>query len=810
MEYPLNVKKIIDLIPENNLNVTSLDYLPFMQAHKGASITARLTEITVDYSRKLNINPDTAVSPGLRVAVRLDTGNHYEMRVQASLLRGDRAFIYCEDSNNTRLVPRTHLITSETRNQTFILEFTAETEINWVGILFFDSNKDYSLLIEKFVVREIPKRNDRSPQGPVIAKLLPPSLCLPIYAKSQIITPPLQLSSSMNNLTPDKPVTLISQLRQNNLLKADSPSSFLPAEKSTDVVPVAKETPDVIYMIDGFQKKFFLDAESNTVSTPIGFRNDLSLVPAQIAISLTALSETDLKQINYYVDASPVFQIGQTVNNCILNYLQIPYDIDEDWINKLHLPDYKINRCPDYGAMTNLLGLLPILGQPVWIYLTFDTENHNRKIDMLDLRRYINSEITHSSHHHKIVDKIDELNKNIMVPSNFFDIDVYQIIQENSFKEYDCFDLLCCYLTYKGCSLNLSNQSKDRLKFIFERLQQKGIWLSPIAESPVVDPNPNPNPNPNLNDNDNDNDKDDTSIAHSDDTIESTALLPNEIKAPTPDCSTEVVKETKKPIKRKAPIRPIKPNDRVAVIVEVKEEVRLVNIIAHFLRRLDKSWIVQVFHGSKNGETIRSSEILQPFIKSKEIILTNTKKSSLTKKEYSQLLLSENFYRQCIGASNSHLLIFRVDSYLNDRPLRSIDSFLKYDYVGSPYPTDFRSVLDKETTVTIGHGNLSLRKKSRMLFICALLKQRRFQRIINKQEDHVISSFLYAPILKSVKLPSLEDARLFSSENQYESGSIGGYRPWLTYPAGDSVLSSIASECSDFKELFSKFVSSHT
>ena len=140
-----------------------------------------------------------------------------------------------------------------------------------------------------------------------------------------------------------------------------------------------------------------------------------------------------------------------------------------------------------------------------------------------------------------------------------------------------------------------------------------------------------------------------------------------------------------------------------------------------------------------------------------------------------------------------------MESYLNDNPKQSINSYLKYDYVGAPYKRDTISLLNTRK-LEIGKGNLSLRKKSRMLHICSLLKQRRFQKLLEKNDDYVISSFFLSPVLKSVRLPTKEEALLFSSEESYQPGTLGGYKPWTKFD--HTTLTRIASECSDFKQLF--------
>ena len=84
--------------------------------------------------------------------------------------------------------------------------------------------------------------------------------------------------------------------------------------------------------------------------------------------------------------------------------------------------------------------------------------------------------------------------------------------------------------------------------------------------------------------------------------------------------------------------------------------------------------------------------------------------SNFNQNSYNNLLLTKEFWNLFNGEK---ILIYQSDSYIFKS---NINDFLHYDYVGSPFITDYNMVLAKEQ---VGNGGLSLRSKSKMLEVLA-------------------------------------------------------------------------------------------
>lgn len=124
-----------------------------IREHKRAKINncAGFLEITTTSEQKL-------ASAGFRVLLgNLEAQSLYQIEVEAQLLLGDKAFIYCETQNNERVIPRNFLIKGNDLNPTFYqLYFIApEDEKIQIGILFYNGNRDYQMHVTHFKVKKI-------------------------------------------------------------------------------------------------------------------------------------------------------------------------------------------------------------------------------------------------------------------------------------------------------------------------------------------------------------------------------------------------------------------------------------------------------------------------------------------------------------------------------------------------------------------------------------------------------------------------------------------------------------------------------
>ncbi|MEX0595579.1 MAG: DUF5672 family protein, partial [Candidatus Paceibacterota bacterium] len=101
-------------------------------------------------------------SPGFRIAINVPPNVPLTLEISGNLLVGDKAFVYCEcrspkENLNTRIIPRTHLFFPDTKNTntTFKIDFSSNFDKIYLGVLFFNKDIDYHLIINKFYLSVI-------------------------------------------------------------------------------------------------------------------------------------------------------------------------------------------------------------------------------------------------------------------------------------------------------------------------------------------------------------------------------------------------------------------------------------------------------------------------------------------------------------------------------------------------------------------------------------------------------------------------------------------------------------------------------
>lgn len=152
-------------------------------------------------------------------------------------------------------------------------------------------------------------------------------------------------------------------------------------------------------------------------------------------------------------------------------------------------------------------------------------------------------------------------------------------------------------------------------------------------------------------------------------------------------------------------IQSINNSNKIAVIVEPRKHKHLSAVLKNVAYYLGKGWSMQIFHGNKNLNYIK--KIIG---NNTNIILTNLEVDNLTINKYNKLLKSVSFWKK-IKADK--ILIFQTDALLRKN---NINDFLKFDYIGGPWPTYNRAY--KITKSYIGNGGLSLRTRNVMIKIC--------------------------------------------------------------------------------------------
>ena len=145
-----------------------------------------------------------------------------------------------------------------------------------------------------------------------------------------------------------------------------------------------------------------------------------------------------------------------------------------------------------------------------------------------------------------------------------------------------------------------------------------------------------------------------------------------------------------------------------AVIVEPRCHRALSFVLQNILTNLSDEWSILIFHGQTNKdyvETIIQNELV-PF---QNRILTPIPLNvdNLTIKQYNAIMMSQSFY-YCIPTET--FLVFQTDTIILEKNKSLLSSFLKYDYVGAPWPPTMGNL----GYMKVGNGGLSLRKKSKI------------------------------------------------------------------------------------------------
>jgi len=200
-----------------------------------------------------------------------------------------------------------------------------------------------------------------------------------------------------------------------------------------------------------------------------------------------------------------------------------------------------------------------------------------------------------------------------------------------------------------------------------------------------------------------------------------------------------------------------------AIIVEPRRHRALAFVVRNVLENLEVNWNVRIYHGTENEEFV--GKLLDGELADlrERISLKNLGVADLpTARAYSEILTSREFTE---GIPTETFLVFQTDSMINPRNKHLIHKFMKYDYVGAPWPWDW---------LQVGNGGFSLRKRSKMLAIINTTTHQAGQ-----YEDHYFS--IGSSLVRPFK-PSAEEAKEFSIEQIYTPKSFGIHKAWIHKP----------------------------
>jgi len=218
-----------------------------------------------------------------------------------------------------------------------------------------------------------------------------------------------------------------------------------------------------------------------------------------------------------------------------------------------------------------------------------------------------------------------------------------------------------------------------------------------------------------------------------------------------------------------------------AVIVEPRIHKAWPIVLSNFLKNLDERWDFLIFCG-KNNETYLQSLIDKEFEEHKHRIqIHNTNVDNYSIYQYSELLMSKEFYEKI---PTEIFLIFQLDSLISAIYNDYIYDFLQYDYTGAPWYFDKR----------VGNGGLSLRHKSAMVNIIETCHK------ISCIEDLFFAHY-------AENKPSFDDAKKFSVETVFSEKSFGMHKCWNDNHISDEELIKISQHIPDLftlKQIFSE------
>ena len=201
----------------------------------------------------------------------------------------------------------------------------------------------------------------------------------------------------------------------------------------------------------------------------------------------------------------------------------------------------------------------------------------------------------------------------------------------------------------------------------------------------------------------------------------------------------------------------------IAVMVEFRAVDQLVSVVHNVNHHIPSTWPIQIFHGKDNEQFIRNST-LAPLIRTGKITL-DFMNVTADRSQTLSLLTDPNFWRRVRGEK---VLFFQIDSIMCSNSPHRVTDYLQYDYVGAPWT---RAILPFDTEYRVGNGGFSLRTRSKVLALLALLKH----------SPGIPEDLWYAQNMRHVNgsIPSIEVAKTFAVESIPYERPVGIHRTTL-------------------------------
>jgi hypothetical protein len=212
-----------------------------------------------------------------------------------------------------------------------------------------------------------------------------------------------------------------------------------------------------------------------------------------------------------------------------------------------------------------------------------------------------------------------------------------------------------------------------------------------------------------------------------------------------------------------------------AIIIEPRKHKALTFVLQNYAENLDEDWNFILIHSTENESyvaDIMMNDKMQQYKSRFSLIHLGINNMKIS--DYNCIFYNETFYDLI---PTETFLIFQTDSMILRKNREKIKDFLKYDYVGAPWPYTMGYL----GYMKVGNGGLSLRKKSKMLELLKYKKYAVDAESIQRYGKYIAEDqFFCGFFVKEVKLykPYWEKAKEFSIESVFYDAPFGIHACW--------------------------------
>uniref|UniRef100_A0A6C0JG80 DUF5672 domain-containing protein n=1 Tax=viral metagenome TaxID=1070528 RepID=A0A6C0JG80_9ZZZZ len=209
-----------------------------------------------------------------------------------------------------------------------------------------------------------------------------------------------------------------------------------------------------------------------------------------------------------------------------------------------------------------------------------------------------------------------------------------------------------------------------------------------------------------------------------------------------------------------------------AIIIEPRKHKALEFVLNNVCDCLSNEWKIVLFHGINNADYSNNIINKLNLLYDNRINTVDLVVENLNLIEYSKLLTTKSIIYDHIDTDV--FLVFQTDSMIFKKNAYLLDTFLEYDYVGSPWLVT--NYLPTSNCDFIGNGGFSLRNKNKMLEIIKKRDWNSIEENDNRYEDLFFST-KYSDV--SVRKPEYKKACSFSVDEVFSEICFACHKPWV-------------------------------